>query len=134
MQRPVLANEGTAVDTHNLIAGEGLLKHLGSTTVVVRLGVGGIEHGSVQDEEVGVGGRQTFAVFHHGVGHGQGEQTIRSARKGTEGLQLLFHLTEGIVMFVLPVVTLHIDNGVVGAEAGQGINVTVRIGSTEAWL
>lgn len=127
MQRPVLANEGTAVDTHNLIAGEGLLKHLGSTAVIVGLGVGGVEHGPVHHKEVGVGGWQAFAVFYYGIGHRQGEQTVGFSCKGAEGLELFFHLAERVVVLVLLIGTLHVDDGVVWAEAGQGIDVTVRI-------
>ena len=65
----MLADKGAAVNANYFISEEGLPKHLGSTTVVVGLIVGGIEHGFVQDEEVGIGGRQAFAIFEDSIGH-----------------------------------------------------------------
>lgn len=123
----MLADEGTTVDAYNLIAWESLAEHFGSTAVIVGLGVGGVEYGSVYHKEVGVGGWQAFAVFYYGIGHRQGEQTVGLSCKGAESIELFFHLAERFVVLVLLIGTLHVDDGVVGAEAGQGINVAVRI-------
>ena len=127
MQRPVLADKGTAVDTHNLVIREGLLKHFGGTAIVVGLVVSGVEHGFVQDEKVGIGSRQAFAIFDDGIGHGQGEQTIGLAFQGSERFQLLFHEAKGFVMFVSYVGTLHVYDGVVGTKACQGIDMAICV-------
>ena len=59
----MLANEDAAIDADDLAVGEGIVQHLGSTLVVVRLIIGRIEHGTIDDEEVGIGGRQTLVAF-----------------------------------------------------------------------
>ena len=69
MQRAMLADEYAAIDADDLAVGEGFAEYLGSPLVILRLVVGGIEHGTIDDEEVGIGGGQTLiAFFGHCIG------------------------------------------------------------------
>ena len=86
-----------------------------------------VEHCSVHDEEIGIGGRQAFAIFHHGIRHGQGHKAVGPSVKGAEGLQLLLHQVKFGVVLIGLVGTLHVGNGVVRTKAGKGVHVTVRV-------
>ena len=52
----MLADDGAAVDGHDVASGEGLADDAQGLFVEVGLGLGRAEHGTVDDEEVGVGG------------------------------------------------------------------------------
>ena len=67
----VLDDDTLAVDANDVAVGEGVGDGLGGFVVEVGLSVGRVEHGIVDNEEVGVGGRQTLAVAIDGSGHGQ---------------------------------------------------------------
>ena len=133
----MLANEDAAIDANDFAFGEGVAQHLGSTLVVVRLVVGRIEHGSINDEEVGIGSRQTLVSFaDHSIGEvrfkdGSGERESQQSEwfafDGAKSFELLFHLLQGFVMDIVGVVALHIDDGVIGTESGQGIDVGVGV-------
>ena len=58
----MLADDDTAVDADKFVVGESLAQSLGSRLVIVGLVVGGINHGAVDDEEVGIGSRKPLAV------------------------------------------------------------------------
>lgn len=141
MQRTVLANQHTAVDAYNLAAREGFLQHLSRPLVVGRLVIGRVEHGIVNDEEVGVGGRQSLVAFvldgigevalEYGVGHWQWQQAVRLAVGRTEGAELLLHGLKLVVMDVVGVETLYVDDRIVGAEARQCVDVRIRIVADE---
>ena len=71
---------------------------------------------------------EAFAVFViDGFGHGQRKQTVGVSVEGTEGLELVFHGAEGTVVLVVLVQALHVSNGVVGTETGQGVYVAVCV-------
>lgn len=62
MQGAVLADEDAAVDGHDVVLGEGSLQLATGKVIILRLTVGGKEDGVVENEEVGVGGRQTMTI------------------------------------------------------------------------
>ena len=62
MKGAVLANEHTAIDGHNVVLGEGFLQLATSEIVILRLTIGGKKYGLVDDEEIGIGGRQTVTI------------------------------------------------------------------------
>ena len=62
VERAVLANQWAAVHADDVVMGEGLCEHGCGLLVMFRLRVGGIEHGTVEDEIVGVGCGKAFAV------------------------------------------------------------------------
>ena len=59
MQTTVLTDDRTAVDANDIAVGEGLLDDAHGLCVKVGLGVGGNEHGTVDDQVVSVGSGQT---------------------------------------------------------------------------
>ena len=59
----MLAYDGATVNTYHLSAREGLVDNAKSLCIEVGLGIGRAEHGSVDNEEVGIGGRQSLTVF-----------------------------------------------------------------------
>ena len=66
----MLLDDTSTVDAHDGSAGESLADDAEGLSVEVGLGIGGAEHGSVDDEEVGVGGWQPFALADDGAGMG----------------------------------------------------------------
>ena len=75
MQRAVLADENAAIDRYDVVFRESFLQLTPGMLVVLRLPVRGHEDSTVDDEEVGVGGRKPMSIV--GVvdrrWHGQGE-------------------------------------------------------------
>ena len=59
----MLDDDRATVDADNLAVGEGVSDYSCCLGVEVGLGVGGIEHRSVDDEEIGVGGWQWLSGF-----------------------------------------------------------------------
>ena len=59
----MLDDDRATVDADNLAVGEGVSDYSCCLGVEVGLGVGGIEHRSVDDEEIGVGGRQALGIL-----------------------------------------------------------------------
>ena len=57
VERPVLDDEGCAVNAYDVVGGEGPLDDGLGGTVLLGLVVRGVENGGVHDEIVGVGGR-----------------------------------------------------------------------------
>ena len=62
MQGAVLADKHTAIDGHNVVLRESSLQLATGKIVILRLTVSGKEDGVVENEEVGVGGRQTMTI------------------------------------------------------------------------
>ena len=108
MQAAVLFDNASTVDADDLPVGEGLTDDSQRFGVEVGLSVGGTEYGTVDDEEVGVGGRQTVVAVVDGSGHREFLQTVGPSVDGAEGLQLFFHQPQLVVLFVLGVVAAHI--------------------------
>ena len=119
MERTMLDNQWTTVDADYLAVGECVGNNCGSLGVEVGLGVGGIEHRSVDDEEIGVGGWQTFgalrgtveellAVVVYRAGGGQAQQAISPAAFCLKHAQVFLHLMQLFVLLVILVVTSHI--------------------------
>ncbi len=137
MQRPVLAYQDATVDAYDLATGEGLLQHQAGLFVVVRLAIGRVEDGTVDDEEVGVRGRQALIAFLlDGIGkvaledrrrHRQGQQAVRLAVGRAEGVELLLHVVQVVVMDVVGIETLYVDDRIVRTEACQRVDVRIGI-------
>ena len=70
----MLADEDATVDGHDVVLGEGLLQLATGKVVVLRLSIGGHQHGTIDNEKVGVGGGQTMTVVGvvDGGRHGEG--------------------------------------------------------------
>ena len=62
MKGAVLADEHTAIDGHNVVLREGFLQLATSEIVILWLTIGGKKDGVVDDEEIGIGGRQTVTI------------------------------------------------------------------------
>ena len=65
----MLSDYHTGVDTDDIEAGEGERDGLTGNGVEVGLIVSGNKNGTIEDDEIGVGGRQPFTVIENGVGH-----------------------------------------------------------------
>ena len=63
MEGAVLANDGAAVDADNLAVGEGLSDDAQGLGIEVGLGVGGYQYGTIDDQIVGIGGRQSVGTL-----------------------------------------------------------------------
>ena len=64
----MLLDETAAVDAYDFPVGEGLTDDTQGFGVEVGLVIGRTEHSAVDDEEIGIGSRQTLAVFIDGAG------------------------------------------------------------------
>ena len=60
----------TGIDADDVEAWEGERDGLAGQGVEVGLSVGGNKYGTIENDEIGVGGWQPFAVVEDGVGHG----------------------------------------------------------------
>ena len=67
VERAMLDDYGAAVNADNLAVREGIGDYCGCLGIEVGLGVCGIQHRSVDDEEIGVGGWQTFGTLRRTV-------------------------------------------------------------------
>ena len=68
MQASVLTDDRTAVDAHDFAVRVGQSYHAHGLLVEVGLVVGRHQHGTVDDQIVGIGGRQSVAVVVDGAG------------------------------------------------------------------
>lgn len=137
----MLTDKDAAVDADDVVMGKGLLELAPRLFVVVGLCVGGVEDGSVDDEEIGVGGRESVALvcrrhwskvlFVDGCGHWERDEPIGLSRESAQLAQFLFHELQFGKMFVGRVGTGNVGNGVVGAEAGKGVDVSVGVVACE---
>ena len=119
----MLLDDGTAVDAYDVAVGEGSADGLHGLCVEVGLGVGGHEHGSVDDEIVGVGGGQSVGLVVDGAGQWQSEQSVGLSVECAQLLQFSFHFCQVGVL----VVACRIYNGVVGTDAHQCVDVSVGV-------
>ena len=104
----VLADDTAAVYGHHGVVWESLLYELDGSLVVDRLSVGGNQNSIVDNEEIGVSGRQPFAIIVDGVGHWQPYQTVGLTLDSAERQELLLHEFQVGIMLVFLVVTSHI--------------------------
>ena len=115
MERAVLADDSAAVDGDHLPVGEGLRDEAEGLGVEVGLVVGRAEYCPVDDEEIGIGGRQTIPHRAQTVirlvdrsRHGKSEQTVGTPLDGTERLELFLHEPEFDILLVVRIVAAHI--------------------------
>ena len=94
MQGAVLTDDGATVDAHNLAVREGLANDSYCLCVEVGLGVCGYEYGTIDDQIVGVGGRQAVVAVVDGAGQGQLQEAIGPSVECAKLLQFLFHESE----------------------------------------
>jgi hypothetical protein len=141
MEGTVLLDDGTTVDADDLAIGIGLADDTHGLGIKVGLSVGGHEDGTIDDQIVGVGGGQTVTVSdgiadHTTFGHGRiidrtGERELQkavgTAFEGAEGTKFFFH--QGQVGMVG--IATGIDDGVVRADAYQGIDMAIGIIANE---
>ena len=151
MEGAVLADEDAAVNGNDVVAGKSLLELGARQFIVGRLAIGGHQDGTVDDQEVGVGGRKAMAIV--GVVDGRwqregdeveeprplrplsnsprgGERTCGGVGEG-QSLELLLHGVEGLIVLVIWIGTLYVSDCVVGTEAGEGVNMAVCIIASE---
>ena len=82
MERAVLADDGTAVDGDDFAVGIGEGDGAESLGVEVGLRVGRHKNGTVDDEIVGIGGRETVVTIIDGTGERELQQAIGPAVDG----------------------------------------------------
>lgn len=63
MKGAVLLDEAAAVDAHNLAVGESLANNAQGLCIKIGLGIGRYQYGIVDDQKVGIGGRQAVAML-----------------------------------------------------------------------
>ena len=108
MDASVLADDGERIYTDDFSVREGELDLLSGFLVFLWLVVGRVNHGSIQDEEVGVSGWQSVAIIIDCVRHRQFQQSVRIAFEGEELLELSFKCLEILILFILRIVAPYI--------------------------
>ena len=96
----MLADDSACVESDDGMVGKGLLDNAEGPGIVVGLGVGGYDDRSVEDDEIGIGGRQTVAFFIDGVGHGQRQEPIGLTLWSPEHAQFFLEHLEICELFV----------------------------------
>ena len=112
MQGSMLLYQCTTIHAHYLVMRESCLKHFFSTLVILRLTISRIKHRIIHYQEIGIRCGEAFALFLNLVHHRQCQQTVGVPIQSTEDFQLLFHLMESFVMFILRIGALHIGNSI----------------------
>ena len=108
MERSVLLDYTSTVDSDNLPVRESLADQAQGLCIKVWLVVGRTEHSPIDHEEVRVGGRQSLALKEDRAGHRQFHESVGLTLQRTEGLQLLLHQPQVLILLVLWVVAAYI--------------------------
>ena len=109
----MLENQGGAIDADDLAVGKGLGDDRQRFFVLAAI-VGRDEDGAVDDQEVGVGGRQALAAWAEaGLRPGEGEEAVGVVIRSAEGAELISHALQLCIMFVAGIVTKDVGDGVV---------------------
>ena len=133
----MLLDDGAAIDADDFAVGIGLTDNTHGFGIKVGLGIGGHQDGAIDDQVVGIGGGETVTVSdgiadHTTFGHGRiidrtGERELQkavgTAFEGAECTKFFFH--QGQVGMVG--IATGIDNGVVGTDAYQRVDMSVGI-------
>ena len=115
----VLADDGERIYSYHVSVWEGKLNLSLRLLVLLWLVVRRINHGTVQNQEVGIGGRQSVALavlvcsqsvalVIDGIRHRELEQAIRVSLEGEKFLELLFEGMEVLILLIFGVVTTYI--------------------------
>ena len=71
MEAAMLFDNATTIDGYDLTIRESLADQTKCFCVEIGLGLGGTEHGTNDDQEVGIRGRQTIVLIIDGSRHGE---------------------------------------------------------------
>ena len=93
---------------HHLPVGESLCDDFHGTAVVVGLAVCGHKHRTVDNEEVGIGGRQPLAIDYYRRRHWQAQQTVGLAALSAQRFQLFLHGVQLYILLVTLIITPYI--------------------------
>ena len=105
----MLLDNTSTVDANNLPIRESLANQSQRLSIKVGLVIGRTEHGTVDDKEIGIGGRQPVTAFVvDGPWHGQLHQSIGLTFESPEGRQLRFHQLQVLILLVLRVLATYI--------------------------
>ena len=101
MDGAVLSDDSPCVDANDVVAGEGF--GYCSKCLVVKCGlvIGRHDDGTVDDEKIGVGGRQTLTVADDWLIHRERQQPVGLAVGSAQLLQLVFKCNEIVVLLVI---------------------------------
>lgn len=121
----------TGIDADDVEAGESERDGLAGQCIEVGLVVGGHEYGTVDDDEVGVGGWQPFAIVEDGVGHGKPQEAVGVSVGCAQRAELLLQSLEILVLWVVLIVATHIEQSVVGCKSDDGVDVPVGVVADE---
>jgi len=130
----MLENERQTIDADYPASGEGR-RHQRQRRPIIPVLVGGDQHGMVDDEKIGVRSRQAISlIVMTRRGPRQLQESVRRAVASAERLQFPAHLSERRVMLVTGIITDNMKDRVVGAEAGQGVDMGVGVVTGEISL
>ena len=108
MDGTMLPHDDRRVERDDLTVGEGGLYDAKGFLVFYRLVVDWKDDGAVDDEKVGISGGKPLTLIHHGIGHGELQESVRLAFRGTKRLQLFFQGTEIGVLGIVLVLTSYV--------------------------
>ena len=123
MQTTMLFDDGATVYTNDFSIGIGLTNDAESFGIKVGLCIGGHQYGTIDDQIVGIGGRQPLTILIDGMGKWQSQQSIGLTIDSPEFLQFLFHQRQIRMVGI----TTCIKNGVIRTDAYQRVDVAVGI-------
>ena len=129
----MLADKRATVDGYDFMLRESFLQGFPCHSVIGRLIVGRHEHGSVYDQKVRIRSRQALPLFiEYRLWHGQWDMPVRLILQVAEHGELFFHPGQFFVVAVVAVGTFHVSDGLIRAEAGQRVDVSVCVISLQS--
>lgn len=127
----MLPHDDRRIERDDLSVGEGGLYDAKGFPIFYRLVVDRKEDGAIDDEKVGISGGEPLTLIHHGIGHGEFQESVGLAFRGTKRLQLFFQGTEVGVLGIVLVLAPYIGEGVVGTEPHYGVDMSVGVVTDE---
>jgi hypothetical protein len=127
MDGAVLAYDNRCIERDDLTAGEGLLNDTDGCLVLCGLIINRENDSAIDDEEVGIGRGKSLIIIHHGIGHGEFQEPVRLVLRCAKRFQFLFQFAKVLILWIVLVLASYIDEGVVGTDPYNRVDVTVRI-------
>ena len=135
MQGTMLKNQRKAINGNDFSVRKSLLEPSKCHSILVGLVVSGDKDGTIDDEEIGMRGRQSFALFViAGIRQGKRVEGVGLSVEGAKGKQFLFHRLQFFVVLVGWIITFHIGNGSGRTETGNGVNMPICVVSCQPRL
>ena len=112
MQGTMLKNQRQAINGNDFSVRKSFLELSKCHSILVGLVVCGDKDGTIDDEEIGMRGRQSFALFViASIRQGKRVECVGLSVEGAKGKQFLFHCLQLFVVLISWIVAFHIGDG-----------------------